>query len=124
MNDYIKREDAINVFDWGMPDADVKCGIAIQNIKDIPSADVVERSSYESMEHTVAKLNEALSNSVEVVRCKDCKYRHKEWHHDKRNKNGGYWISWCANDAIAERVYGLAFDYDYCSYGEETRHEV
>ena len=49
--DYIKREDAINVFDWGMPDADVKCGIAIQNIKDIPSSDVVE-----------------------VVRCKDCKY--------------------------------------------------
>ena len=51
MSDYIKREDAINVFDWGMPDADVKCGIAIQNIKDIPSSDVVE-----------------------VVRCKDCKY--------------------------------------------------
>ena len=42
MSDYIKREDAINVFDWGMPDADVKCGIAIQNITDIPSADVVE----------------------------------------------------------------------------------
>lgn len=55
---------------------------------------------------------------VEVVRCKDCKYRHKEWHHDKRNKNGGYWISWCDNDAIAERVYGLAFEYDFCSYGE------
>ena len=42
MSDYIKREDAINVFDWGMPDADVKCGIAIQNINDIPSADVRE----------------------------------------------------------------------------------
>ena len=68
--------------------------------------------------------NEPTADVVEVVRCKDCKYRHKEWHHDKRNKNGGYWISWCANDAIAERVYGLAFDYDYCSYGEETRHEV
>ena len=54
MTDYIKREDAINVFDWGMPDADVKCGIAIQNIKDIPFSDVVE-----------------------VVRCKDCK-RHIE----------------------------------------------
>lgn len=42
MSDYIKREDAINVFDWGMPNADVKCGIAIQNIKDIPPADVRE----------------------------------------------------------------------------------
>lgn len=57
-------------------------------------------------------------DAVEVVRCRDCKYRHKEWHHDKRNKNGGYWISWCDNDAIAERVYGLAADYDFCSYGE------
>lgn len=55
---------------------------------------------------------------TELVRCKDCKYRHKEWHQDKRNKNGGYWIVGCGNDAIAERVYGLALDYDFCSYGE------
>ena len=49
MSDYIKREDAINVFCWN-EDLYVRCGIATQNIKDIPSADVVE-----------------------VVRCKDCK---------------------------------------------------
>ncbi len=49
-DDYIKREDAINVFCWG-EDLYVRCGIATQNIKDIPSADVVE-----------------------VVRCKDCKH--------------------------------------------------
>lgn len=103
MNDYIKREDAINVFDWGMPDADVKCGIAIQNIKDIPSADVVERSSYESMEHTVAKLNEALSNSVEVVRCKDCKYRKKN--------------TFCLHNMRYEDDNG------FCSYGERGRYE-
>lgn len=49
-NDYIKREDAINVFCWN-EDLYARCGIATQNIKDIPSADVIE-----------------------VVRCKDCKY--------------------------------------------------
>lgn len=65
--DYIKREDAINVFDWGMPDADVKCGIAIQNIKDIPSSDVVE-----------------------VVRCKDCIHNHiTSWNQGKRDN------PWC-----------------------------
>ncbi len=64
--DYIKREDAINVFDWGMPDADVKCGIAIQNINDIPSSDVVE-----------------------VVRCKDCKYDHECSHNITRRSKGG-----------------------------------
>ena len=51
MSDYIKREDAINVFDWGMPDADVKCGIAIQNINDIPSADVRENVRGEWLPH-------------------------------------------------------------------------
>lgn len=54
MTDYIKREDAINVFDWG-EDLYVRCGIAMQNIKDIPSADVVE-----------------------VVRCKYCKHGKKK----------------------------------------------
>lgn len=59
-------------------------------------------------------------DAVEVVRCKDCKYSHKEWHQDKRNKDGGYWIVGCGNDAIAERVYGLAQDNDFCSYGERA----
>ena len=80
MDDYIKREDAINVFDWGMPDADVKCGIAIQNIKDIPSADVVE-----------------------VVRCKDCKYRKKN--------------TFCLHNMRYEDDNG------FCSYGERGRYE-
>lgn len=65
---------------------------------------------------TAKKLSTA--DVVEVVRCKDCKYRHKEWYQDKRNKDGGYWIIGCGNDAIAERVYGLAQDNDFCSYGE------
>ena len=60
------------------------------------------------------------SDAVEVVRCKDCKYRSKEWHEDKRHKDGGYWLVCCENDAIAERIYGLAQDNDYCSYGERA----
>ena len=54
----------------------------------------------------------------DLVRCKDCKYRNKEWYQDKRHKDGGYWLVCCENDAIAERIYGLAQDDDYCSYGE------
>ncbi len=50
VTDCIKREDATNVFCWN-EDLYVRCGIATQNIKDIPSADVVE-----------------------VVRCKDCEH--------------------------------------------------
>ena len=57
-------------------------------------------------------------DAVEVVRCKDCKYRSKKWYEDKRFKDGGYWLFVCENDNIAERVYGLAHDKDYCSYGE------
>ncbi len=69
--------------------------------KIIPTADVVERSSYESMEHTVAKLNEALSNSVEVVRCKDC--LHGSWCED---------VLWCniTDEPMTEN--------DFCSKGD------
>ncbi len=121
MNDYIKREDAINVFDWGMPDADVKCGIAIQNIKDIPSADVVEgdkaqkeidywHDKAQSYEQTILKLSLNKADVVEVVRCKDCK------HLDKGENDSE---SWCE----CVRIFGTYFDVsedDFCSYGERT----
>ena len=61
---------------------------------------------------------EPTADVVEVVRCKDCKHRNKEWYQDKRHKDGGYWLVCCENDAIAERIYGLAQDDDFCSYGE------
>lgn len=72
--------------------------------KIIPTADVVERSSYESMEHTVAKLNEALSNSVEVVRCKDCVYR------EVKGEGMTHWFG-C-------RIMEHNDDDWYCSFGE------
>lgn len=70
-----------------------------------PTADVVERSSYESMEHTVAKLNEALSNSVEVVRCKDCKWWDNEDNAERCTHE--YGAIWAKSDG-------------YCSYGERA----
>lgn len=105
MSDYIKREDAMTEFAtngsatvYGID----KCKAIISRLQLVPSADVVERSSYESMEHTVAKLNEALSNSVEIVRCKYCKKYNTDdcmmIHGKKMNRN--------------------IFAYDYCSYGE------
>lgn len=114
MNDYIKREDAIKAV---IADAKLKNLLtgncenekAIEGMiygvlcpRDIPSADVVERSSYESMEHTVAKLNEALSNSVEVVRCKDCRLY---------NTDNCYMIH-------GQRMNRDLFEDDFCSYGE------
>ena len=104
MSDYIKREDAMaefvtngSVTVYGID----TCKAIISRLQLVPSADVVERSSYESMEHTVAKLNEALSNSVEVVRCKDCKY------YDNVLKKDHCFLQGAGDD-------------DYCSYGERA----
>lgn len=78
-----------------------------------------DRPYYDVLSETIKMINEMpTANVVEVIRCKDCKYRHKEWYQDKRNKDGGYWLVCCENDAIAERIYGLAQDNDFCSYGE------
>ena len=102
MNDYIKREDAMAEFAtngsatvYGID----KCKAIISRLQLVPSADVVERSSYESMEHTVAKLNDALSNSVEVVRCKDCRF---------------FDSVGCAMEDV------VVYPNDYCSYGERA----
>ena len=113
MTDYIKREDAINVFCWG-EDLYVRCGIATQNIKDIPSADVVPKSIYEQTkwerdfaEKRSDDMSKLVRNKdiVAVVRCKDCK------HH--RYQDG---IPYCSRKA-----YGWGWkDDDYCSFGERA----
>ena len=107
MSDYIKREDAISVLMETIAPLSITLDTLIMRIDDVPAADVVERSDYESMEHTVAKLNEAINrNAVEVVRCKDCKY----------------WIP--ERSSCAETIPLAAFrDDDYCSYGERKEQE-
>ena len=116
MNDYIKREDAIerlsyhadfyqNDREFGGEEMLYKDS-ALNEISELPSADVVERSSYESMEHTVAKLNKALSNSVEVVRCKDCVYR------EVKGEGMTHWFG-C-------KIMEHNDDDWYCSFGERA----
>ena len=105
VSDYIKREDAVKVVKYWdcYGNTDINTKYLIDSIERVQTADVVERSSYESMEHTVAKLNEALSNSVEVVRCKDCKHRKKN--------------TFCLHNMRYEDDNG------FCSYGEKGRYE-
>ena len=56
---------------------------------------------------------------VEVVRCKDCKHRLKEWRGDKRLKNTGYWSYGCKHFAELMGYWGWGGnDNDFCSYGE------
>ena len=88
MNDYIKREDAIEAYaEMLKSDKDTKL-IAEMILADVPSADVVE-----------------------VVRCKDCKYG--EWKvSELDNKTKGYR---CAIHAVLGFDFG---DNGYCSYGE------
>lgn len=77
---------------------------ALAYVNDIQPADVVSRESYESMERTVNLLNKALQKSVEVVRCKDCRW----WDSEEHN-------------CVIRDSYG--WDYkptDFCSYGENA----
>ena len=105
MSDYIKREDAIKTLEgWKISGEMI--------LATVPSADVVERSSYESMEHTVAKLNEALSNSVEVIRCKDCRF----YEIYPNGANGD-----CINRIDAFNTF---YPNDLCSYGERKDEEL
>ena len=62
---------------------------------------------------------------VEVVRCKDCKYRLKEWRSDKRLKDKGYWAYGCEHFAELMGYWGWGGDdYDFCSYGERKESKV
>lgn len=85
--------------------------------EDIPITD----NPVEVMASAIAALEEQpTADVVEVVRCKDCKWHTKDWHEDKRRKEGGYWVIGCDNHNIAERVYGLGEDNQFCSYGERA----
>ena len=93
MNDYIKREDAIEAYaEMLKSDKDTKL-IAEMILADVPSADVVE-----------------------VVRCKDCKYG--EWKvSELDNKTKGYK---CIIHAGLGIDFG---DNGYCSYGKRKDNE-
>ena len=97
MSDYIKREGAINEIKrfGGYIDDDMIYRINTA-LNRIPSADVVSRKDYESMEHTVAVLNaEIMSNIMSRVKVLTApnpfvdivKARHAEWQLTHRDKD-------------------------------------
>ena len=51
----------------------------------------------------------------ELIRCKDCKHQRKEYHEDKRRKDGGYSICWCD---LVDGYAPLGLDDEYCLWAE------
>lgn len=60
----------------------------------------------------------------ELVRCKDCKHRVKEWRDDKRFKDKGYWVYGCM---VISNVCGywalFGEDDEFCSEAERRTDE-
>lgn len=54
------------------------------------------------------------------IRCKDCKHQTKDWHEDKRMKEGGYWVYDC--DFISDPFESTPVcgqPEEYCSSAEK-----
>lgn len=70
MDDYIKRKDLLDLYDLGglkVENAKVPLNVVIQNIKDMPSADVVSREDYEGLELVCKNYEEALKDAVDEL---------------------------------------------------------
>ena len=79
-----------------------------------------------NMQMTIGEIVEKLYDIdlVRVVRCKDCKYRLKEWRGDKRMKDKGYWVYGCEHFAELMGYWGWGGnDNEYCSCGERKETE-
>ena len=76
MTEYIKREDLLDLYDLGgleVENAKVPLNVVIQNIKDMPSADVVSREDYEGLELVCKNYVDALKDAVEELEKSDLK---------------------------------------------------
>lgn len=76
MTEYIKREDLLDLYDLGgleVENAKVPLNVVIQNIKDMPSADVVSREDYEGLELVCKNYEDALKDAVEELEKSDLK---------------------------------------------------
>lgn len=70
MDDYIRRKDLLDLYDLGglkVENAKVPLNVVIQNIKDMPSADVVSREDYEGLELVCKNYEEALKDAVDEL---------------------------------------------------------
>lgn len=63
------------------------------------------------------------TDTIEVVKCKECKYQEKYFHKDKRMKEGGYWLYGCSKNEdpfVSHAVNG--YDDEFCSAGVRKTH--
>ena len=55
-----------------------------------------------------------------VIKCKDCKYRVKEWREDNRMKEKGYWVYGCKHFGEIMGYWGFGGnDNEFCSDAEQ-----
>lgn len=82
----------------------------------------ITEASYINMQRTYSmngQLVNHIPETVEVIRCKDCKHQEVTWHKDKRMKEGGYNLYWCdlCDDPFVG--HGVCGEPDgYCSLAE------
>jgi len=51
----------------------------------------------------------------EIIHCRDCKHQIKDFHEDKRRKDGGYYVYGCE---LADDYSHVCLDDDFCSRAE------
>lgn len=57
----------------------------------------------------------------EIIKCKDCKHRVKEWRVDKRMKDKGYWVYGCKHFGEIMGYWGWGgYDDEFCSDAEKA----
>ena len=57
----------------------------------------------------------------EIIKCKDCKHRVKEWREDKRMKDKGYWVYGCKHFGEIMGYWGWGgYDDEFCSDAEKA----
>ena len=110
--DALRERKFVGVADWTPTEATSwqrGWNDAIETIIDAqPTVDAVPFEDYQSMERTVAKLNESLANAEPVVRCKECIHYHADpWGYGNCVFEGG----------VSRRTK----ERDFCSWGERRK---
>ena len=91
-------------------------------IDNAPTVEAVPLDFHEKcMDKTVRELLEVRTKG-EIIKCKDCKYRIKEWREDKRMKEKGYWVYGCSHfGSLAGYWCFGGSDNEFCSDAERAK---
>ena len=68
----------------------------------------LERPRYEMWSNAIDFINTMAKSSIDIVRCKECKYYHKD-----------YTGEWCGRCSSPQAIRKTTAD-DFCSYGERA----